>query len=414
MGLLRTILVCIISHIMATGGNKIVKILYLTARQPYPVTKGDQMTAYEQIKELSKRHEIYLISFYTEQYDVLYSEMIKYCKKIYLIKDTKIKQVISMLKTFINFNSIQANCYYRYGVHKKVREIFEEIKPDIVHVQSFRMANYFIDNDIRKKSIDLIDAYSLNMLNRAKKSKRILKPLWYSEYYLLRRFEENILNKYKYKFIVAGRDKEYLKDQSIVVNNIGTSLDSENKKEINKKGNINIVFQGNMSYYPNVQAVKFIAEELLPSIKIVYPNVKFSIVGSNPSKNILKYESENIEFTGYVESMKHYLNAADMGIYPIFSATGIQTKVLEAMASKVPCIVSKEIALGIPELVNKKNVLIANDLKEYISCFEFILNNNDAVDSIVEEGYNLIKEKYSWERHVSVLESIWIDEVVKE
>lgn len=391
-----------------------MKILYLTARQPYPVTKGDQMTAYEQIKELSKRHEIYLISFYTQQYDILFNEMSKYCKKVYFIKDTRIKQLISMLKTFLNFNSIQANCYYRYNVHKKVKEIYNEIKPDIVHVQSFRMANYFIDDGIKRKSIDLIDAYSLNMLNRAKKSKKIFKPLWYVEYYLLERFEKNILSKYKYKFIVAERDKDYLQDPNIIVNNIGTRLDGKNKKVISKKENINIVFQGNMSYYPNVQAVKFIAEELMPSIKTIYPKVKFSIVGSNPSKEILKYQCEHIEFTGYVESMKPYLNAADMAIYPIFSATGIQTKVLEAMASKVPCIVSKEIALGIPELINKKNVLIANNLDEYIGHFKFILNNESDVNSIINEGYNLIKGKYSWERHVSVLESIWVDKVVKE
>ena len=51
-----------------------MKILYLTARQPFPVTKGDQIIAYEQIKELSKRHEVYLATFYTDDYDVLISE----------------------------------------------------------------------------------------------------------------------------------------------------------------------------------------------------------------------------------------------------------------------------------------------------------------------------------------------------
>jgi glycosyltransferase involved in cell wall biosynthesis len=391
-----------------------VKILYLTARQPYPVTKGDQIIAYEQIKELSERHEIFLVSFYNEDCDVLLDEMNKYCKKIYLFKDSKIKQLIAMLKTFVNFSSIQANCYYRYNVNRKVKEIYNEIKPDIVHVQSFRMAKYFFGDNIKKKSIDLIDAYSLNMLNRAKKAKNILKPLWYTEYYLLKKFEKDILKNYKYKFIVAKRDKDYLKDESIVINYNGTSLDNENRQEISKKDNVNIVFQGNMSYYPNVQAVKFLIEELLPKIRLIYPKIKLSVVGSNPSKDILKYKSEQIEFTGYVDSMKPYLNASDMAIYPIFSATGIQNKVLEAMASKVPCIISKEAALGVPGLIDKKNILIADNLEKYINYFEFILNNKASINSIVNEGYNLIKEKYSWKRHVSVLENTWIDKVVEE
>lgn len=391
-----------------------MKILYLTARQPYPVTKGDQIIAYEQIKELSKNHEIYLFSFYTEQHDILLNEMNKYCKKIYLCKDNKIKQLASMFKTFINFSSIQANCYYRYNVKKKIKEIYNKVNPDIVHVQSFRMAKYFFDDNIKKKSIDLIDAYSLNMLNRAKKSKMYLKPLWYAEYYLLKKFERDVLNHYKYKFIVAKRDKDYLQDSNIIINFNGTSLANENKKEIVKNDNINIIFQGNMSYYPNVQAVKFLIEQVLPNIKLRHTNIKLLIVGSNPGKDILKYKSDYVEFTGYVDSMKPYLNAADIAIYPIFSATGIQNKVLEAMASKTPCIISKEAAYGVPELINKKNVLIANNLDEYVSCFEFVMNNEDKVHSIINEGYKLIKERYSWERNISVLESTWVNKVVKE
>lgn len=391
-----------------------MKILYLTARQPFPVTKGDQIIAYEQIKELSKRHEIYLITFYTNDYNLLISEMNKYCKGIYLFKDSAFKQLCAMTKTIFNFNSIQSNCYYRYSINRKIKEIYNKINPDIVHVQSFRMAKYFINEDINK-SIDLIDAYSLNMLKRAEKARIIFKPLWYLEYNLLKRYEEKILQNYKYKFIVAQRDKEYLNDKSIVVNPNGTSLDNEIKRKNglhNEK--INLIFQGNMSYYPNVQAVLFLVNELLPKLKNIYPNIKLYIVGSNPSKEILKYKSEDIEVTGYVESMKPYLDIADISIYPIFSATGIQNKVLEAMANKIPCIISQEVSLGIPGLINKENILIAKDYNDYLNYFKFILDSKNEEELIVNKGYDLIKERYSWGRHTTIAENIWINEVVKK
>lgn len=390
-----------------------MKILYLTARQPFPVTKGDQIIAYEQIKEISKRHEVYLATFYTNDYDILVNEMNKYCKEIYLFKDSMLKRLFAMTKTIFNFNSIQSNCYYRHRVDKKIKEIYKEIKPDIVHVQSFRMAEYFINEDINK-SIDLIDSYSLNMLKRAEKARIIFKPLWYLEYNLLKIYEQKILQDYKYKFIVAQRDKEYLDDKSIMVNPNGTSLENDIKY---KKGlhneNINLIFQGNMSYYPNVQAVNFLIKELLPGLRESNPNIKLFIVGSNPSKEILKYRSENIEVTGYVESMKPYLDIADIAIYPIFSATGIQNKVLEAMASKIPCIISKEVSSGIPGLINNENIFIANNLNEYLDYFKVILNSKEDIKTIVSNGYNLIKEKYSWKRHTAVIENIWINEVVK-
>lgn len=389
-----------------------MKILYLTARQPYPVTKGDQIIAYEQIKQLSKKHDIYLISFYNGDYEALINEMNKYCKKVYLFKDSKYKQVLSMIKTLVNFNSIQANCYYRYSVNKKIKEIYNKVKPEVVHVQSFRMAEYFIKDDVNK-SIDLIDAYSLNMLKRAEKAKMFLKPLWYFEYFLLKRYEQKALKSYKYKFIVAERDKKYLKDDTIIVNSNGTII-YNNKKEIYKdEQNINIIFQGNMSYYPNVQAVEFLIEKLMPKLKNVYSNINLSIVGSNPSKDILRYKSEDIEITGYVESMQPYIEKANIGIYPIFSATGIQNKVLEAMGNKIPCIISEEVSLGIPGLINENNIFIAYNIHDYIKYFDFILNNPKEVEIVVNNAYNLIKEKYSWERHVTVVENIWLDEVVK-
>ena len=250
-----------------------MKILYLTARQPFPVTKGDQIIAYEQIKELSKRHEVYLATFYTDDYDILINEMNKYCKEIYLFKDSMTKQLCAMAKTILNFNSIQTNCYYRYSINRKIKEIYDKINPDMVHVQSFRMAEYFINEDINK-SIDLIDAYSLNMLKRAEKARTILKPLWYLEYNLLKRYEQKIIKNYKYKFIVAQRDKDYLNDKSIMVNSNGTNIYGKEKIIKNNDKNINMIFQGNMSYYPNVQAVVFLIKELLPKLKNIYPNIK--------------------------------------------------------------------------------------------------------------------------------------------
>ncbi|HMR89465.1 MAG TPA: hypothetical protein PKD51_14995, partial [Saprospiraceae bacterium] len=39
-----------------------MKILFLTSRFPYPLEKGDKLRAYYQIREISKDHEVYLLS----------------------------------------------------------------------------------------------------------------------------------------------------------------------------------------------------------------------------------------------------------------------------------------------------------------------------------------------------------------
>jgi hypothetical protein len=41
-------------------------VIYITSRFPYPINKGDKLRSYYQIKELSKSHEIHLISLSEE------------------------------------------------------------------------------------------------------------------------------------------------------------------------------------------------------------------------------------------------------------------------------------------------------------------------------------------------------------
>ena len=104
-----------------------MKILYLTARQPYPVIKGDQIISYEQIKELSKENDIYLVTFYEDSKDIFLNEMNKYCKQIYYYKNSNISKLISLSKTIINFKPMQVNIFYKKYLQREIEKIYKDI-----------------------------------------------------------------------------------------------------------------------------------------------------------------------------------------------------------------------------------------------------------------------------------------------
>ena len=385
-----------------------MKIVYLAARQPYPAIKGDQTITYNQIKELSKKHEVFLITFCEHSEDELIKEMNKYCSGVTIFRDTRLKKFIATMKTLYNFKSIQANCFYRYSTSTKINKIIDEVSPDVVHAQSFRMAEYMM-NSRYNKSIEMIDAYSLNMDKREKRTKSPLRLLWKVENNLLVKYEKKIIKNYKVKTIVAQRDKDYLDDESIVVNPIGISVDNTILNETRasrKKEHINVVFQGNMSYYPNIDAAEYLVLNILPKLRKKY-NLKLYIVGGNPSKRVLDLKSEDIIVTGYVNNLENYLGKADIAIYPIESATGIQNKVLEAMASGVPTVISKACAEGIPGVKNLHNTLIANSEDEYMQHFTEIIGNQCLREKISNNALELIEHEYSWKRNVELLEKVW-------
>ena len=134
----------------------------------------------------------------------------------------------------------------------------------------------------------------------------------------------------------------------LVINN---SIDT--KKWINenvspkaKNKRTKIVFSGMMDYEPNIFAVHYIVEKIMPSLG---SNYSVSFVGKNCSEELKNLESNNVHFVGYVDDMKKELQKYDMYICPIIAGSGVKNKILQAASVGLP-IVSNSLGIeGVEE-----------------------------------------------------------------
>jgi sugar transferase (PEP-CTERM/EpsH1 system associated) len=111
----------------------------------------------------------------------------------------------------------------------------------------------------------------------------------------------------------------------------------------------NLVFTGAMDYWPNIEAVTWFADNVLPGVQARHPGARFQIVGLNPDAQVRALgERPGIEVTGRVPDVRPYVAAAAAVIAPMAIARGIQNKILEAMAMARPVVVSPEGLEGIP------------------------------------------------------------------
>ncbi len=62
--------------------------------------------------------------------------------------------------------------------------------------------------------------------------------------------------------------------------------------------NKTILFTGNMDYAPNVDAVGYFAEAILPHIRAKHPEVKFIIAGQRPVPKVTELANDYISVTG--------------------------------------------------------------------------------------------------------------------
>ena len=146
-----------------------MKLLYLTARFPYPLDKGDKLRDFNHIKGLSKNHSITLVSFInskTKEEHV--NKLRQYCDKIILVKKKTIFQVFKSALSVGTKLPFQVAFYKSDAMAREVQNILATNEFNIVYTHLIRMAQYSISIENIPKVIDLADAISTSLTRRIK------------------------------------------------------------------------------------------------------------------------------------------------------------------------------------------------------------------------------------------------------
>ena len=108
-----------------------------------------------------------------------------------------------------------------------------------------------------------------------------------------------------------------------------------------------IAFLGGYRHPPNRRAVEFFVREVMPEVRRRRPGTTFHIYGSGVPPEFAKLAAEDVVIEGFVESVDQALDRARVFVAPLLSGAGIKGKVLEALASGIPSVLSPIAAEGI-------------------------------------------------------------------
>jgi sugar transferase (PEP-CTERM/EpsH1 system associated) len=139
-----------------------------------------------------------------------------------------------------------------------------------------------------------------------------------------------------------------------------------------------IVFTGRMDYPPNVAAVAFFAQEVLPLLRAQVPDAQFLIVGAAPAPAVRALAAlPGVRVTGPVPDTRPYMAGAACCVAPLRIARGIQNKVLEAMAMARPVICSPEAFEGVRAAAGR-DLLLAGTPGEWVARIREVLDGGHA------------------------------------
>ena len=385
-----------------------MRLAIVSSRIPYPLEKGDKLRLYHQIRGLANSHELHLIALYDKDdgLDEADSELAKYCSSRHFFKFPRPRRIAGLPLALWGGLPFTVKYFYSAFLADKIRQTIFEIDPDLIYCQLIRMAPYVRSLPF-PKTLDYMDAFSLGFERRASFSPFWLKPVMNFEAGLLKDYENKVYKDFDSHTIISTQDRDHL------------SILSKEKIEILKNGvdqeffhpnpdrekEYDLVFCGNMGYDPNVKAALLIGR-MMPELRKQHPELTVLIAGARPEKSVQALDGNNgITVSGWMDDIRDAYWSSRINIAPIFSGSGLQNKILEAMACGIPCIASSVVA-GSIDGKSGKDFLTAGSEEEFRGRITEVMSSKKLAINLAENGIGLVRNKYNWDTFSKKLEEI--------
>lgn len=382
------------------------KLVVLLSRIPFPLEKGDKLRAFYQIKELSLYYDVYLCALTSSSksnknaHDFLAS----YCKEILFVRTHWIHKIIGIIQSLFCLRPIQVGLFHNCFTHRTIQKWIKVVSPDALYVQLHRMAPY-VQNSKLPKVLDFQDAFSMGVYRRIDKISIFLKPIFWLEYNLLKRYESVLLRKFKFKTIISEVDRKWIDGEGkesihIVLN--GVDFDFYQSSVVKK--DIDLLFTGNMGYMPNIDASEFLIYDIMPIVWKRYPTMNVFLAGANPHSRVQSLTSTKVTVTGFVDDLRPYYQRAKIFIAPMRMGSGLQNKLLEAMAMKIPSITS-DVANKSLKAIDGQDVMVANNAVELADSILRLVEDEGFATTVSTNAFSFVS-RFDWKGQCENLHQI--------
>lgn len=414
-----------------------MRILFLTPQLPYPPHQGTTIRNYNLIANLAPRHEIHLLSFVRSQDEIdAATPLQQHCRSIEGIPAPRRSPLKRFLSLFLSPLPDMALRLPSVEFQAKLTATLRRVPFDVVQIEGIEMARYWmlevrnwkLDHEARPPTSilqlpsSIFDDHNAEyVLQQRAFETDIRQPRrWVAAIYSLiqwkklSRYEAMICQLADGVVAVSEADKAALQqlvprlNVTVVPNGVDVEYYTSTDIRPVPLPPDSLVFTGKMDFRPNVDAVLWFCQEVLPLVRGQVPDVRFYIVGQRPHRRVLRLADDPaVTVTGYVDDVRSYIAGACVCVVPLRIGGGTRLKVLEAMAMGKPIVSTSLGCEGFEGLVSGRELSIADTPEEFAQQVIELLDDAPRQERLGQAGRRFVEEQYDWRLIVPRLERIY-------
>lgn len=359
-------------------------LLFLTQRIPYPPIKGEKIRPLRILRHLAERYRVHLGCLVDDPRDQEHIPTVQAlcADSHFALLNRKIAR-LTCLRGLLTGEALSVTFFHDRALARWISTVLREVKPEAIFICSSNMAPYVLDSADWNPATsgvalcDLADVDSEKWRAYAEIGRFPMRQVHHREWRKTAELEARIARECDWSTFVSHQEADLFArlqpEWSARIRAIVSGVDAVYfdpalpHARLFQTDGPHYVFTGTMDYPPNIGAVVWFADSILPLIRKFQPQAEFHIVGSSPAPEVAKLANiPGVHVTGRVADVRPYVAHASACVAPMRIARGIQNKVLEGMAMARPVVVTHDGLEGIDAMPGRE-VLIADTAEDFAS-----------------------------------------------
>ncbi len=391
-----------------------MKILWTLPYLPWPATSGGKTRQYHLLRALAARgHRItLLVQSKTPLDDATRAALEPWLERLIVLPRRPLRSLKTLFSVLFapypmlaDVNGLAAPLQQRF------RELLEE-PWDVIQIEHsysfqpfeqplkqlqrpFILTEHNVESALGAASYDRLPAWS--------------KPFTRYDQWRYRRWERRVFQQAARVIAVTEEDALTLarlsgKPAAVVVNGVDCGHYAAVQPDL---GSQRLLFIGNYEYSPNLDAVQWALEEILPRLWAINPEVHFAICGyALPDSFRQRWTYPRIEWQGFVPDLRDLQRRSALFFAPLRQGGGSKLKVLEAMAAGLPVVTTAQGSSGL-QVENGQHYLGSEDPGALAQILAQALADPERLQRIGAAGRDYVLAHHDWTAAAAQLEAVY-------